>query len=56
MDRLSSGHGERDGFLDVVVFPSMPLEAFPLTLLEACLWKAVIAVRCRGVKEIIEDG
>jgi glycosyltransferase involved in cell wall biosynthesis len=43
--------------LDIVVFPSVAPEAFPLTLLEAMiLKKTVIASNIGGVKEIILDG
>jgi glycosyltransferase involved in cell wall biosynthesis len=43
--------------LDLVIFPSIAPEAFPLSVLEA-LWlgKPVIASDIGGVKEIIEDG
>jgi glycosyltransferase involved in cell wall biosynthesis len=43
--------------LDIVVFPSIAPEAFPLSVLEAMsLGKPVIASSVGGVKEIIEDG
>jgi glycosyltransferase involved in cell wall biosynthesis len=43
--------------LDLVIFPSIAPEAFPLSVLEAMsLGKAVIASDIGGVKEIIEDG
>jgi glycosyltransferase involved in cell wall biosynthesis len=43
--------------LDLVVFPSIAPEAFPLSVLEAMwLGKPVIASDIGGVKEIIEDG
>jgi glycosyltransferase involved in cell wall biosynthesis len=43
--------------LDIVVFPSVSPEAFPLTLLEAMILKrTVIASNIGGVKEIILDG
>jgi glycosyltransferase involved in cell wall biosynthesis len=43
--------------LDLVIFPSVAPEAFPLSVLEA-LWlgRPVIASDIGGVKEIIEDG
>jgi glycosyltransferase involved in cell wall biosynthesis len=43
--------------LDLVIFPSIAPEAFPLSVLEA-LWlgKPVIASDIGGVREIIEDG
>ena len=43
--------------LDLVIFPSIAPEAFPLSVLEAMwLGKPVIASDIGGVKEIIEDG
>ena len=43
--------------LDIVVFPSVSPEAFPLTILEAMvLKKTVIASNIGGVKEIILEG
>ena len=43
--------------LDIVVFPSVAPEAFPLTILEAMiLKKTVIASNIGGVKEIILEG
>ena len=43
--------------LDLVVFPSVAPEAFPLSVLEAmALGKPVIASNIGGVSEIIEDG
>jgi|GEM_PF-340246 len=43
--------------LDLVIFPSIAPEAFPLSVLEAMsLGKAVIASNIGGVQEIIEDG
>ena len=43
--------------LDILVFPSVAPEAFPLTLLEAMgLGKPVIASNVGGVSEIVDDG
>ena len=43
--------------LDIVIFPSIAPEAFPLTLLEAmALGKPVIASDIGGTEEIIENG
>ena len=43
--------------LDLVIFPSIAPEAFPLSVLEAMwLGKPVIASDIGGVREIIEDG
>jgi len=43
--------------LDILVFPSVAPEAFPLTLLEAMgLGKPVIASNIGGVSEIVDDG
>ena len=43
--------------LDLVVFPSIAPEAFPLSILEALsLGKPVIASNIGGVREMIEDG
>lgn len=43
--------------LDILVFPSIAPEAFPLTVLEAMsLGKPVIASDIGGISEIIEDG
>jgi glycosyltransferase involved in cell wall biosynthesis len=43
--------------LDLVIFPSVAQEAFPLSVLEAmALGKPVIASNIGGVSEIIEDG